>query len=153
MTFRLLLRRNLVIAGVVASLVVGGATIRAASIWTAAAAPLNDPPVSLNSIEDALAAEQARSAALEEQLMALTDASTQLADALEAAQGQLATDAATAEELRAALAAAQDKLAKLEASIAAARARITSTVSAPAGGGEEDHEDEDEEHEDEPDDD
>jgi chromosome segregation ATPase len=160
MTVQLLTRRSLVVAGAVAALVVGAASIRVAAAWSAASAPLNDPPASLASVQASLDQERARSAALDEQLRILEGASSDLAAALESAQGQVATDAASAEELRTSLAAAKDKLARLEAALAgAARARAaTSTTTVWGRADQEDREDEeedreDEDHEDEPDDD
>jgi septal ring factor EnvC (AmiA/AmiB activator) len=148
MTVRLLARRSLVVAGVIASLIVGAASIQAAAAWTAASAPLNDPPASLASIQSSLELERARSLALEEQLRTLEGASSDLAAALETATGQVETDTATADELRNSLAAAKGKLAQLEAALArAAAARVvTTTTSANIAGptpephGEEDHE-------------
>ena len=64
MTLQLLTRRALVVAGVVVSLVVGAASIQAAAAWTAASAPLNDPPASLASLQASLEQERARSLAL-----------------------------------------------------------------------------------------
>jgi chromosome segregation ATPase len=134
MTFKLLVRRAVVVAGVAAALMLGGLSIQLAAAWTAAAAPLNDPPASLVSIQADLDTERARSAALEEQLRTLEAASADLGAALDAAKGQVASDTATAEELRASLAAAQDKLAKLEAALAkASAARTTTTTTTSAG--------------------
>jgi len=81
MTLQLLIRRTLVVAGVAAALMLGAISIQAAAAWTAAAAPLNDPPASLNSIQAALDTERARSAALETQLQTLESASADLAAA------------------------------------------------------------------------
>ena len=150
MTLQLLTRRSLVVAGVVASLVVGAASIQAAAAWTAASAPLNDPPASLASIQASLEHERARSLALEEQLRTLDGASADLAAALEAAAGQVEIDTATAEELRTSLAAAKKKLAQLEASLAraaAARVAATTTVTSDAGPTPEPHDEEDDEEE------
>jgi hypothetical protein len=83
------------------------------------------------------------------QLQTLESASADLAAALEAARGQVTADTATAEGLRASLAAAQDKLAKLEATLAqAAATRTTTTETTPATGPTaEPHHDDDDEHE------
>lgn len=150
MTVQLLARRSLVVAGVIASLVVGAASIQAAAAWTAASAPLNDPPASLASIQTSLEQERAHSVALEEQLRTLEGASSDLATALEAATGQVEIDAATAEELRISLAAAKEKLARLEAALAkaaAARAATTMTTTTVAGPTPEPHDEEDHEKE------
>ena len=118
MMLKLLVRRALVVAGVAAAIVVGGASIQAAAAWTAATAPLNDPPASLTSIQASLDQEQARSAALEEQLRTLEAASADLAAPPDSAKGQVASDTATAEGLRASPSAAQTKLAQLDAALA-----------------------------------
>ena len=158
MTVHLITRRSLVVAGAVAALVVGAASIQVAAAWTAAAAPLNDPPASLASLQASLDGERARSDALDEQLRILAGASADLARTLDAAQGQVAANSANAEQLRASLAAAKEKLARLEGALAnAAQARGATTATivqvaddgvASAGVGE-DHEDE--HHEGEPD--
>lgn len=128
MNLALVIRRNLVIVGVVSALVLGAATVRAAAVWTAASAPLEQPPAALSSMRDALAQEKERSAALEQQLADLTQASNDLAAALTAARTQVATDSQTADTLRASLAAAQQKLAKLEAALKAAQSVKVTTV-------------------------
>ena len=56
----------------VAALLLGFAAIRAASAWTAEAAPLVVEPDAGDVIEAELAAEQARSAELEQQIAAMT---------------------------------------------------------------------------------
>lgn len=146
MSLALLIRRNLVIVGVMSALVLGGATVRAAAAWTAASAPLEQPPAALASIRDALAQERARSAALEQQLGDLTKASTDLAAALEAARAQVTADSGTASTLRASLAAAQAKLTQLQAALKAAQAAQAAAPAAPppvpaGGGGEGGHDD------------
>jgi len=163
MTVQLLTRRSLVVAGAVAALVIGAASIQVAAAWTAAGAPLNEPPASLSSLQATLDQERARSAALEDQLRILESASADLEAALESAQGQVATDTASAGELRASLDAAKRKLAQLEAALAsAASARLAPASGTVQGVGDnpgeeagdrEDGEDEEDEgdHEDEPD--
>jgi len=144
MTLNLLIRRSVVVAGVVASLVVGAASIQAAAMWTAASAPLNDPPASLASIQTSLEQERARSLALEEQLRTLEGASADLAAALDTATGQVEIDKATAEGLRNSLAAAKAKLARLEAALAkaaAARPAAAAAVTTVAGPTPEPHDD------------
>lgn len=132
MTASLFLRRIAVVLAVTTALVGGAATIRAAGLWTAASAPLAVAPASLTSINSALAAEKARSAALEEQLQTISAATADLKTALAAAQDQVATDATTAETLRTDLANARARLARLEASLrAAARAKVTTRSPGP----------------------
>jgi peptidoglycan hydrolase CwlO-like protein len=127
-------RRPLVVLGVVLSLFVGAATIRAAAVWTAASSPLGAKPPSIESLQAALANEQARSAALQAQLDQLAAGSADLTGAINAARERITNDAAQADGLRTSLKAAKAKLASLEASIR--RARVApgtgSSVNAPA---------------------
>ena len=60
------LRRLLTTIGVIAALLLGFGSIRAAAAWTAASAPLTVAPVSVSALQDQLATEQARSDALRE---------------------------------------------------------------------------------------
>ena len=114
-------RRLVTMFGVIAALLLGYGSIRAAAAWTAASAPLTVAPVPVAELQDRLAIEQARSADLTMQLRALAAQSTDLTTALEAAQAQIAADSDHAKALAAELAAAKKKLAKLEASIARAK--------------------------------
>ena len=136
MSPQLLLRRSLVSLGVIAALLTGVATIRAAAAWTAASAPLEVEPGSVARLQAALAAEQDRSAALQGQIDALSASSADLAAALEAARGRIVSDGDAAAELSASLASAEAKLRQLEASLAAARrgqgAQLTAGGAAPA---------------------
>ena len=137
---KLLARRALVTAGVVASLVFGLVAIQAAAAWTAAAAPLSPPPVTVESLQGQLQGERDRSAALQAQLDALTQQAAQLTAALEAASTRAGSDLKTADSLRAQLKTAQAQLAALRKQLAAA-ARATPPPAAPApapggGGGE-----------------
>lgn len=132
-------RRALVLAGVALSLVLGAATIRAAATWASASAPLTDAPPTVAALNDALALEQARSAALREQLDQLVVGSADLSTALAAARDRIAADAGHADELRSALATAKDRLAALEKSIRAASkvttVRAVGAAAAPSGSG------------------
>ena len=143
------LRRLLVTIGVAGSLLMAGMTIRAASLWAADQAPLSVAPVSVASVQQALDQERSRSAALEAQLHELESSTTDLTAALQAAKDRVGADELTAEDLRASLTAAQDKLTKLEAALKAAAAKrsVTSSRPRPAppagrGGGEREREDE-----------
>ena len=127
-------RRILVTIGVVLSLITAGATIRAASLWAASHAPLTVAPVSIDSVQMALAQEKSRSVVLEEQIASLEQSAIELNAALGAARDRLVTDQATADELRASLAAAQDKLTTLEASLAAAQARTQTRTTTRSSG-------------------
>jgi DNA repair exonuclease SbcCD ATPase subunit len=144
------LRRSLVTIGVVLTLVLGLLAIRAASAWTASSAPLSVAPVSVGSLTDDLATEQARSAALQAQLDELVTRSTELTGAFEEAQARISSDATTATDLRDRLAAAEKKLATLTKSLRQASgvqvaASAPTAAAAPAvatGGGEREHEEE-----------
>jgi len=130
-------RRFATVAGVIAALVLGFGSIRAAAAWTAASAPLSVTPDSVTTLQSRLADEQGRSEALQQQLDTLAGQSTDLATALDAARARIGADAGHAEDLAAQLKAARQRLAKLQATIAAAnRVSRTSaaavTVSQPA---------------------
>jgi hypothetical protein len=116
------LRRPLVVLGVLLSLFLGAASIRAAAAWTAASAPLADRPPSVESLQAELATEQARSRALQTHLDQLNSDSVDLMAALATASDRIAVDASHAKELQDSLAAAKAKLAALEKSIGKARA-------------------------------
>jgi septal ring factor EnvC (AmiA/AmiB activator) len=115
-------RRTLTALGVVLSLGLGIATIRAAAAWTASAAPLEEAPPSIAELNAALQVERARSQFLLAQLDALSASSAELETALAAAEQRIAQDATDADALNASLADARQRLAKLEASLLAARA-------------------------------
>jgi septal ring factor EnvC (AmiA/AmiB activator) len=109
----LVLRRTFVTAGVLGTLVLGAATVRAAAIWTASAAPMEAPPISPADIAARLNDAAARSAALDQQIADLTKQTMDLATALAKAEKRIGTDSTTARALRAELAAAEKKLAAL----------------------------------------
>jgi septal ring factor EnvC (AmiA/AmiB activator) len=135
MTAKPVVRRPLVILGVVLTLFAAAATVRAAADWAAASAPLANPPASIGSMQAALEQERARSTALQGQLDSLKASSADLAAALSAATDRLATDATTADGLRQSLTDAQTKLAKLEAALGSSHTvttRTTSGTTAPA---------------------
>lgn len=115
----LILRRAAIVVAVVGSLVLGAATIRAASQWTASEAPLAAPPVTVETVSAQLAAERQRSADLESRLGSMTGQATELQAALDAANAQIQTDTATAGDLQKRIAAAKKKLATLNRQIAA----------------------------------
>lgn len=151
-----LLRRVLTIVGVVAALAVGYGSIRAAAAWTEASAPLTVAPVSVSALQAKLADEGARAVALQAQLVALDVRSRELATALESAQTRIDEDTDHAKDLAKQLKAAKKKLARLERSIAAARAaaarsnaapRQTTTRARSDDDDERDHEDHEDEHE------
>lgn len=126
------LRRPFVILGVVFSLLAGAATIRAAAAWTAASSPLAAKPPAVESLQAALANEQARSAALQVQLDQLAAGSADLTAAIDAARERITADATQAGELQASLQAAKAKLAVLEGSIRRARSASGNSARATA---------------------
>jgi DNA repair exonuclease SbcCD ATPase subunit len=146
------LRRPAVLLGVVLALFAGAATIRAAANWTAATAPLAQKPPSVESLQSALAAEQARSVALQAQLDELTAGSSELTSALQTARDRIAEDARQAEALQTTLEAAKAKLKALERSIrqvrAAAPAPTAALAAAAPARGDDDREAEHEEQDD-----
>lgn len=126
------IRRTLTVIVAVTALLLGFAAIRAASAWTAEAAPLVASPASAKSIEVKLGEEQARSADLQARLTAITGQTEDMSAALIAAQERIVSDAQHAEGLSKDLAAATKKLKALETSIkqaaAAAAAAQTRTI-------------------------
>ena len=135
MTISVRARRSAVTIGVLVSLALAAATIQVAASWAAENARLDSPPVSVESVQRALAREVERSAALEAQIGVLEATSRELATSLAGAQTQLGTDQATAAELRTSLAAAQARLAKLEAALKAAQTTtaVRSTTTSASG--------------------
>lgn len=131
MTAKPHVRRPIVVLGVLLTLFAAAATVRAASLWVSSSAALTTPPASISSIEMALAREQSRSAVLQDQLDGMRSSSRDLSVALFQANNQVTADQATAAQLEASLAAAQAKLAKLEAALKAA----TRTTTARSSGG------------------
>jgi len=130
-------RRTAVALGVALSLLLAAVTVRAAAGWAASSAPLSEAPASLSSIEAALAGERTRSAALQAQIDGLRASSDQLTSALGAANDRLTLDQTTADGLRTSLAAAQQKLATLEAALksAARQGSGGTTIQATGTGG------------------
>lgn len=122
-------RRAAVAAGVAICIVGGALTTQAAAQWTALSAPLA-PAVSQAELTTRLADEQARAAALDAQVAALTAQSDQLGQALQAAQAQLGTDGKTAAGLRAKLKVAQTKLTAVQKALKVAAARAAATAAA-----------------------
>jgi len=123
-TVRVVARRAAVTVGVVGSLGLGAATIDAAAHWTAAAAPMQAPSVSAESLASQLASEQVRGTDLESRLQAAISQTSQLQTALDTANARITTDGSTATALRAQIAAAETKLAALNKQAAAAAAAL-----------------------------
>jgi hypothetical protein len=138
------IRRGGVIVGVALSLVVGLVSIQVAADLAADAAPPPAPPVSIETLKDQLATEQARAAGLQRQLEDLLGVTGQLTVALDATQSQVADDGLTADELRKKLKTAETKLSAVNKLLRKAQARLAalgaaatnaSTGSKPATGG------------------
>ena len=125
------IRRTLVVSGVIASLLAGAISIRFAADMTAAAAPPPAPPVSLDSLKTALAAEQARGAMLQSQLDDLMTVTDQLSAALVSTEGEVKVDGLTAKELRARLKAADAKLKTVNRLLKEAQRRLIALGAAP----------------------
>jgi len=123
-TIKVVARRAAVTVGVVGSLGLGAATIGAAAQWTAAAAPMQAPPVSAESLALQLANEQARGTDLQSRLQAAITQASQVQAALDAANARIATDGGTAKALRAQTVGAEKKLAALNKQVAAAAAAL-----------------------------
>ena len=117
-------RRTFVTLGVVAAVIGGLASIEVAANLTLAAAPPPAPPVSIDALQTALAAEQARNADLQAQLDELTGLTTSLSDALGNTKVQISVEGESASTLARQLKAAQGKLAQLKALLATARQRL-----------------------------
>lgn len=141
MTASMRVRRSLVVVGVIAAIVAGILSIQVAAALTAAAGPPPAPPISLDTLKQALAAEQARGEALQAQLDELNGLTTSLSDALGDTQTQVSTDNQSAAQLAKQLKSAQQKLAELKGLLAKARARLLAmgdtqgAAAATSGGG------------------
>jgi hypothetical protein len=129
------IRRAVVILGVVASLVLGVASIQLAADLAAAAAPPPAPPISMTTLKDQLAAEQDRATALQAQLEDLVGATGQLTAALDSTETAVSDDGLTAAQLRARLKAAQAKLTSVDRLLKKAQARLAAPPPPPAAGG------------------
>jgi len=136
MTAARVLRRMTISLVLIGALLLAGLMVRVAASWAAVNAPLSVAPVSIESLESALAQERDRSAVLEGQLQDLQGSSASLSMALKAAQARLGADQATANDLRDDLERAQGKLAKVQAALreaAAAQAAASPAVTSGAG--------------------
>ena len=102
----------------------GVVSIQIAADLTAAAAPPPAPPVSIETLKDQLAAEQARAAGLQKQLEDLLGVTGQLTVALDSTQSQVTDDGLTADELRKRLKAAESKLSAVNKLLRKAEARL-----------------------------
>jgi hypothetical protein len=125
-----------VILCVVASLAFGAISIQIAADLTAAAAPPPAPPISIATLKDQLAAEQARATALQDQLADLLEVTGQLTAAIDSTEAQVNDDGLTADQLRDRLKAAEAKLKAVNQLLKKAQARLAalgqSIADAPA---------------------
>ena len=124
------IRRLGTVLGVIAVLALGVGSIQAAPAWTSAEAPLTVAPVSVSTLQTALADEHARSLALTERLRELDARSRELETALAQADDRVTTDASNADDLEGQLADASARLQKLEAAIAKAKRQLAAQVAA-----------------------
>ena len=132
----LTLRRSVITAATLLSLFGGAVAIRAAAGWTAASGPLEQPP-NPAALVTQLKNERAHASALADELAQVVARAQELRSALDAAQTKAATDAQTATDLAAQLAAAEKKLASLQGQLGAGGGAATSGgggAGAPAGG-------------------
>jgi peptidoglycan hydrolase CwlO-like protein len=116
-------RRSLIIAAAGSSVVMGGVAVQTAAAWVQSTIPANGPTLTAADLQDQLAAEEARSAALQAQVDALLAQAGQFHDALGQASDQIVGDVQQAAALRAELAAEQKRLAALKAAAKAAAAQ------------------------------
>jgi len=130
---KLQVRRSLVVTATGASLVLGAAAVQTAAAWVQTTVPSSDPALTAAQLQDQLATEQARSAALQAQVDALLAQAGQFNTALTAAGNRVASDVQKAAVLRAQLAAEQKQLAALKAAAtAAAKAAAHKPAATPA---------------------
>ncbi|HEY7936931.1 MAG TPA: hypothetical protein VID26_07350 [Candidatus Limnocylindrales bacterium] len=125
------IRRSLVVAAAGASVVMGGVAVETAAAWVRTTVPTSAPSLSAADIQNQLAAEEARSAALQAQVDALLAQAGQFHAALGAASDRIAGDVQQAAGLRAQLAAEEKKLAALKAAAAKAAAQRPAATPPP----------------------
>lgn len=161
MTIQLVVRRIAIFAACLLAIAGVVVVVRTAAVLRADAAPLVAPPVSAEQIAAEIDAESARATDLAAALAELETRAGGLDQGLTAVGDQMTADSHTAEQLRADIAAAQERLATLQGQLATAQARLTrlqntagpaTTTNAEAAvtsGHEEEHEEhEGEEHDD-----
>jgi septal ring factor EnvC (AmiA/AmiB activator) len=117
-------RRAAVFAGTIAVIGVAVGTVQVAAEWRAAAAPLDTAPVSLSSIEQDYAIESERAEDLTTQMNGVAGQISSLQSALIAANGSIATDAASATKLQDQLVAAKAKLTSIQKQLKGAQDRL-----------------------------
>ncbi len=117
---KLQVRRSLVLAAAGASVVIGATAVQTAAAWVQASVPTGPATLTGVQLEDQLAAEEARSAALQAQVDALLAQAGQFDSTIAAANARVASDVKQAADLHAQLAVEQKQLAALKAAAAAA---------------------------------
>jgi colicin import membrane protein len=125
------LRRSLVVAAAGTSVVMGGFAVQTAAAWVHATAPGSGSTLTAADLQDQLAAEEARSTALQAQVDALLSQAGQFHAALGQASDQIASDVQQAAALRAELAVEEKRLAALKAAAKAAAAAQRRAATAP----------------------
>jgi hypothetical protein len=131
----MVVRRTLVVLGVIASLLVGLVSIRIAADLTAAAAAPTVAPVSLESLQAQLFAEREAAMALRAELDDLLAATGELSTAIGATSDQVSADGLTADQLRKRLSDAEAKLRRLKQLLAKTQARLEALGATADSGG------------------
>lgn len=146
-----LVRRALVLGATLAVIGVGVGTVKVATDWRAASAPLDTAPAGMSTINAQLVSETDRAGALTEQVTTVAGQIEDLRGAVAQAGDHVTGDTRSAEKLKADLEAAKQKLSTLQGQLKAAQDRLAalngaaarqaaanaaagSVVSAPAGG-------------------
>ena len=129
---RRLVRRLAVLGATMAVVAAGALTVQAAAGWRAASAPLDVAPVSASGINADLAAESDRAAALVAQVEAVAGQVDTLKTAVDQASLHVTGDATGAAKVKAAFVAATAQLATLQAQLAAAQNRLAALNAAAA---------------------
>lgn len=125
--------RKAVVAGATAAVLGAGmVTVQVASDWRAASAPLDAAPVSASSINDAMAAQQARAQQLVAQIDQVAFQLNEIRSAVGVANGAIASQNGTAAAVGDQLKAAQSKLTALQAQLKSAQQRLAQLNAAAA---------------------
>jgi septal ring factor EnvC (AmiA/AmiB activator) len=129
---RHLARRAIVLGATLAVLALAVGTIKVATDWRAAAAPLDVAPVGMDTINARLAAETDRAGVLSDQIDSVATQVATLGAALTQATDHVSGDTQTAETLRQELADAKAKLSTLQTQLTAAQDRLAALNKAAA---------------------
>lgn len=117
-------RRVAVVALTIAVIGVAVGTVQVAADWRAASAPLDAAPVSMSSIEQDYAIETERADDLATQMDGVAKQISTLQAALITANGSIAGDTASAQDLQVQLAAAKVKLTTIQKQLKGAQDRL-----------------------------